>query len=291
MSGPLAVHLATGATTVCRCWRIDRADGVRLGFTDHDRDLIFEDVVFRADTGMTARSLSQSTGLSVDNTEALGILSDAAVTEADIAAGRYDGAEVRSWLVNWARPGERELRFRGTLGEIVRGGGAFHAELRGLAEALNQPVGRAYQPVCDAVLGDAACRFDLTAPGFRLEADVAKVEGAVVSVPDMDRVRGFFRHGRLEVLGGAAAGLSEMVREDGARGGLRHLTLWQALRADLKPGDRVRLTAGCDGQAATCRGKFGNFLNFRGFPHVPGEDWLAAVPRSGEVNDGGRRDG
>jgi len=291
MTGALAAHLATGCTTVCRCWRIDRADGVWLGFTDHDRDLTFEGVVFRADTGMTARSLSQSTGLSVDNTEALGILSDAAVTEADIAAGRYDGAEVRSWLVNWARPGVRELRFRGTLGEIVRGGGAFHAELRGLAEALNQPVGREYQPVCDAVLGDGACKVDLTAPGFRVEADVAKVEGAVVSVENMGRPPGWFRHGRLEVLSGAAAGLSEMVREDGARGGLRHLGLWQALRADLAPGDRVRLTAGCDRKEATCRGKFDNFLNFRGFPHIPGEDWLAAVPRSGEANDGGRRDG
>jgi uncharacterized phage protein (TIGR02218 family) len=291
MTGALAAHLATGCTTVCRCWRIDRADGVRLGFTDHDRDLTFEGVVFRADTGMTARSLSQSTGLSVDNTEALGLLSDAAVTEDDIAAGRYDGAQVRSWLVNWARPGARELRFRGTLGEIVRGGGAFHAELRGLAEALNQPVGRAYQPGCDAVLGDASCRFDLTAPGFRVEADVAKVEGAVVSVQNMGRPPGWFRHGRLEVLSGAAIGLSEMVREDGARGGLRHLDLWQALRADLAPGDRVRLTAGCDRQAVTCRGKFGNFLNFQGFPHIPGEDWLAAVPRLGAVNDGGRRDG
>ena len=75
--------------------------------------------------------MQQSTGLSVDNTEALGALSDAAIREADIEAGRYDGAEVRAWLVNWADVSARQLQFRGSIGELRRAGGAFEAELRG----------------------------------------------------------------------------------------------------------------------------------------------------------------
>ena len=65
-------HLASAATTLCRAWTVMRRDGVVLGFTDHDRDLTFDGVTHRAGSGLTARALQQSTGLSVDNSEALG---------------------------------------------------------------------------------------------------------------------------------------------------------------------------------------------------------------------------
>ncbi|MFT6426340.1 MAG: hypothetical protein ACJAYH_002126 [Celeribacter sp.] len=33
--------------------------------------------------------------------------------------------------------------------------------------------------------------------------------------------------------------------------------------------------------------KFDNFLNFQGFPHIPGEDWLTSYPQSSDLNEGG----
>merc|ERR1711965_692796 len=122
----LHAHLATGSTTVSRCWAVTRADGTRYGFTDHDVDLVFEGLRFRADTGLSALALQQATGLSVDNTEAMGALSDDALSEADIDAGRFDGAEVVSWMVNWQDVTQRKVLFRGSIGEIRRTGGAFH---------------------------------------------------------------------------------------------------------------------------------------------------------------------
>lgn len=286
----LHAHLATGATTVCRAWRVVRTDGVTLGFTDHDRDLVFEGVTFRAGSGLTAKALQQATGLSVDNTEASGALSDAAITEADILAGRFDGADVTAWLVNWAAPEERLIQFRGTLGEITRAGGAFQAELRGLTEALNQPQGRVIQQGCTAVLGDSACRFDLRTPGYFVERAVETVEGGRLfrwgSLPGFDDR--WFEKGRLVVVTGAAAGLSGTVKNDRQATGERVVELWQAILAEIAPGDVVRIEAGCDKRAETCRLKFGNFLNFRGFPHVPGEDWLASYPARTQANDGGR---
>ena len=108
----LLEHLATGTTTVCRCWALVRRDGVTMGFTDHDRNLSFDGIDFRADSGMTARAFQQSTGLAVDNTEAMGALSDDAIRAEDIEAGRFDGASVTMWLVNWTDPEERAIRFR-----------------------------------------------------------------------------------------------------------------------------------------------------------------------------------
>ena len=75
----LQAHLDTGVTTLCRAWLIERRDGVAFGFTDHDLALTFDDVVFKPDTGLSAMALQQSTGLSLDNTEAIGALSDAAI--------------------------------------------------------------------------------------------------------------------------------------------------------------------------------------------------------------------
>lgn len=283
-------HLATGTTTTCRAWAVTRRDGTVLGFTDHDRALRFEGISFKAESGLTAKALQQSTGLSVDNTEAMGALSDAAITEADILAGRYDGAEVESWLVNWADVSQRMLLFRGALGEITRAGGAFHAELRGLAERLNQVQGRVYHRHCSAVLGDGQCKFDTSLPGYFTEAPAQAVEGAVVlHFAGLETFEDrWFERGRLLVQTGAAAGLSGFVKSDRlAANGARRVELWQRLGADLAPGDLVRLEAGCDKRSATCRQKFNNFMNFRGFPHIPGEDWLTSYPSSTTVNDGG----
>ncbi|MBI1416690.1 MAG: DUF2163 domain-containing protein [Limimaricola sp.] len=291
MSGAdLLAHLGTGVSHVCRCWEIRRQDGLRLGFTDHDRSLTFDGLTFRADGGMTALSVSQTTGLSVDNTEAAGVLSDPAVTEADIEAGRYDGAVVRSWLVRWDLPDARMLRFAGTIGEIRRGGGAFHAELRGLTEALNQPRGRAYQRPCTAVLGDPQCRFDLGAKGYAAELQAEAVERSQsFRFTGLDGFEpGWFSRGRLRVLSGAAQGLAGLIKSDRFDDeGRRRIDLWQALGAEVRLGDVLRIEAGCDKQRGTCHYKFGNILNFRGFPHIPGEDWLVSVPQRAGLNDGG----
>ena len=121
-------------TTIARCWAVTRMDGMVLGFTDHDRGFSFDGIAFKADTGMTARALQQSTGLSVDNSQAMGALSDAAIREADILAGRYDGAEVTAWLVNWADPSQFLLEHVREIGEVTRTDNSFRAELRGMAQ-------------------------------------------------------------------------------------------------------------------------------------------------------------
>lgn len=286
----LQAHLDGGTTTTCRVWRVTRRDGVVLGFTDHDCDLLIDGVVHRAGSGLTARALQQGTGLAVDNTEAAGALSDAAISEADLTAGRYDAAEVRIWLVNWADGTQRAELFRGSLGEVVRLGAEFRAELRGLSEALNQPVGLAYTRGCQAVLGDGRCGFDTMQAGYFTERVVEEVdaERRVFRFADFggfdDR---WFEFGRMDVLTGAAAGLVGLVKSDRLAGTGRVVELWHGIRAELRAGDMLRLTAGCDKRAETCRLKFANMPNFRGFPHIPGEDWLTAYPRAGQNTGGG----
>lgn len=288
ISAEFQAHLSTGNTTLARCWALTRRDGMVLGFTDHDRDLSFDGITFKAETGLTARALMQSTGLSIDNSEALGGLSSAAVTEADITAGRYDGATVEAWLVNWANPDQRQKLFRGHLGEITRAGGAFQAELLGLSEALNTAQGRVYQTQCSAVLGDSACKLDLDDPAYSSTGFVAAIDEKLLRVSGLESyASGWFARGRLIALSGTAEGLSAPVKSDALADSLHNVELWGALRAALKPGDSVRLEAGCDKRFATCRDRFSNQLNFRGFPHIPGEERLLSVPVKVAVQSGG----
>lgn len=280
MSG-LADHLAGGITTTCLCWAVTRRDGVEMGFTDHDRDLAFEGVVFRAGTGLTARALSQVAGLAVDNSEAVGALSDAGVRAEDLRAGRFDGAAVRLWQVNWQDVAAREMRFRGTLGEVVQAGAEFRAELRGLSEALNRTEGRVLQPGCDAVLGDVRCGVDLRAPDYGGVFTVQAVRERRVLVLPLEGgfAAGWFAQGTVRFIDGAAAGLGGSVKRDVWEPGVRLVELWEEPAILPVPGDRVDLRAGCDRLAATCRNKFSNFMHYRGFPHVPDEDWITASPR------------
>lgn len=266
-------------TTRARAWAVTRRDGLRLGFTDHDEVLVFEGISFRPRSGMAAGMLNQGTGLSVDNGEAAGLLSDEAISEVDLRAGRWDGAEIRLWEVDWAAPETRKLLLRGTLGEVTTSGSRFRAELRGLTEPLNHPRGRVFHPRCAAVLGDRACGVDLSRPGLTAEGVIRQVaapgEWIVEGVELHDR--GWFAHGSVQVLTGEAVGLGGAVRLDEVlTDGTRRIALWQAPGILPVAGDALRLVAGCDKSGATCRLKFGNYLNFRGFPHLPPEDWLLA---------------
>jgi len=209
----LADRIESGAAGLCHAWVLTRADGVRLGFTDHDRDLDVEGVVCRAASGWTAGVAESEVGLGAGAASMAGGLDDEAINDADVEAGRFDGAVVELWRVDWARPELRVRLWVGTLASIRREGGSFVAEVAGPMAALERVVGRTYGRECDAVLGDGRCRVDVAAfPG-----------------------------------------------------------------------------RGCDKRFATCVGVFGNGVNFQGFPDVPGDDFLTAVPVEGGRNDGGSR--
>jgi uncharacterized phage protein (TIGR02218 family) len=285
----LKAHLETGHTTLCRAWHIQRRDGQAFAFTDHDLNLGFDGITFKANSGLGAKALSQTTGLSVDNSEALGALSDASIREDEIEQGRFDGAEVRCWLLNWMDVSQRWMQFRGTIGELKRANGAFTAELRGLTEALNRPVGRVYQKPCTAVLGDAQCRVDTSDAEFSVALPVQiNNNGREFIWESLSGFEdGWFARGRMNVLEGAAKGLWGVIKLDRTEGNRRIIELWETIRGDAPTGTSVRLDAGCDKRFSTCRAKFNNHLNFQGFPDLPSEDWVLAVPRSTGTNTGG----
>jgi uncharacterized phage protein (TIGR02218 family) len=288
-SPALAAHLAGGATTLCTCWRIVRRDGTVLGFTDHDRALVFDGVAHEPASGLDATDAVAHAGLQVGGLEVTGAFASDRITEADLEAGLYDDARVEAWLVNWSAPAERHKMRVGSIGEVRREGGAFTAEIRGLAHALDQPRGRIFRATCDADLGDARCGIGLADPAWTASATVVATDGAgrIEALVPGDRPTGFFDAGLLTFTGGANAGRrSEVLRHVRDADGDR-LELWQAMVAPIAPGDPFTVSAGCDKRFATCRDRFENAVNFRGFPLMPGNDFALSYPSADGGNDGG----
>ena len=289
----MQAHLDSGATTLCWCWKLTRADALTQGFTDHDVTVAFGGVDYEAATGFTASEVQSSLGLAVDNLNLAGALSSAGIDEAALASGLYDNADIEIWRVNWANAAQRVLMRKGNLGEVKRGRSAFEAEVRGLAHRLNQPVGRAFGFSCDADLGDARCTVDLSDPAFH-------GVGTVTAAADARRFTagglgafagGWFSGGKLTWNTGANAGRAMEVKRHALSSGVVSLELWQPMSEGIAAGDTFAITAGCDKQFSTCKAKFANAANFRGFPYMAGNDAAMSYPAQGETLDGGSRYG
>lgn len=162
VSAALKAHLAQETTTLCTLWKITRTDGAVYGFTDADHDIVYGGVTYHAATGHTPSTIQTTAALNVDNLEVISILDAASITEADMMRGLWDNAAVEIVMVNYAdlTMGALNLR-KGCIGQIKTGRTQFTAELRGMTQGLQQAIGRAAFPTCDADLGDARCTMAL----------------------------------------------------------------------------------------------------------------------------------
>lgn len=259
-------------TTITLCWRIERRDGVTIGLTDHDRDLLIDGLVHRAAPGMTPSAISRSDTLEADTMDVSGALSSSAISETDLLAGRWDGARVAIFAADWMGGGGRIDLGEGVIGTVESHDTGFTAELRGASVALDQPVVEETAPECRAELGDKRCRVAMA--GRRRFARVVAVAGQVVTLDASELVPGGYAFGVLRWLSGAASGLeSAIAASDGAT-----VTLHGSPPIGVEPGGLVELIEGCDKSIATCAGRFANAANFRGEPYLPGIDLLTRYP-------------
>ena len=284
----LQTHLDEGTTTLAWCWRLTRNDGAVFGFTDHDRPLTFDGTTFEPESGFTASEIRSGSDLSVDAQEAEGVLTSTTITETDILDGRWDNATVEIWRVNWADTASRALLRRGAIGQVRRGRLHFVAEMRSLAHVLGQTIGRTFQASCDAALGDARCGVDTNDPTFKASGTVVSLSGdrgfAVSGLSGF--AEGWFALGTLHWLTGANTGRKAEVLAHLTTGADVKITLLEAPIRPIATNDTFNIFAGCDKRFETCQNKFANAANFRGFPHIPGQDTIIRYAAKGDANSG-----
>lgn len=274
LSASMIAHLRQTTTTLAFLWRIIRRDGVVLGLTSHDRDLEKDGVYYRATPSFVPSALTTSRSFDPSNLELSGVLNSTAITEEDLASGKFDFAEVQIALVNWAHLEEGEIPLaRGTLGDVRRQDEAFTAELRSPVEKLSAIVTKVYSPECRADFGDRCCRVDVSY--YTHAARVISASSSYeIEASNLNAQINWYAYGRMRCLTGLSAGFEAEVTASTAT----RLSLATPLPKPVQAGDLIEVRAGCDRRFATCQGKFSNALNFRGEPFVPGADSVLKYP-------------
>jgi uncharacterized phage protein (TIGR02218 family) len=276
ISTPLAAHLAGELTTLAYLVKITRADGTIKGFTTHDQNITIGGVTYLADGALTPSALQSAASLATDNLDVTGILCSNAIDDADIEAGLYDHARIDVYACNWSDTTQGTLQLRrGWIGQVARSGAHYVAELRGLHDRLQRPVGDTYTPECRFDLGDSNCTINLT---------TLTVTGSVTSVTDnanfgdtsQSAATGTYNYGKLTWTSGANNGASIEVNNWDLPS--QTFTLWLPMPNTIQTGDAYSVTPGCDKRFATCRTIYANSANFGGFPYVPGVGNILKYP-------------
>ena len=257
---------------VATFWRIERRDGVALGFTSHDRALWLDGLEYRAAPGMVPTAISRRADLSPDSAEIEAALTHDAITASDLESGRFDGARIVVGVVDW-ETGDHAALYHGSIGGIASEGTRFSAELRSAKHDLLRDVVPRTSPTCRAAFCGPQC--GLSAARFSQEAAIASVDAdvealTVEGIADVGR----YALGRLRWIDGAHAGLwTALAAVEGDS-----LIIRDMPNPPPAPGDRVILREGCDHTLATCATRFDNAVNFRGEPFLPGNDQLVRRP-------------
>ena len=162
LSPDLQNHLAGSVTTLCWFWRITRADGMILGFTDHDRNLEIDGINYEGSSGLTPSEVDKRLGFSIDNGAVQGALQSDKISADDINSGLYENAKIDCFRVNWNDTAQSVHMSTGRLGSFRQKGKAFEAEWTGESVLLDRSVGRVFSRLCDAEFGDNRCGLRVT---------------------------------------------------------------------------------------------------------------------------------
>lgn len=264
-------YFAGELDSVATWWRIYRRDGVTLGFTAHNRDLVFGGIRHRAAPGMVPSAIRLSMDFGDDEASVEGALSHGAIGEDELAAGAFDGATVETGVVDWTTL-ENTLLYSGTIAAISRDGPTFSAELQSRKAAFaRDPIPRT-GPSCRATFCGPGC--DLPPLRYEARGRTLSLDRAGNTIVTDIASPALYLHGMLRFTEGPQAGQVFTVLDVSGTS----LLLDRPLADGVMAGLPLLLRQGCDRTIATCAARFGNAVNFRGEPFVPGADLLTQYP-------------
>ncbi len=280
ITGSMTTLINSENVTLATCWYMERRDGTKYRFTDHDTNITVAiggadgaivDGNYVAAIGYSSTAIQDKADGSVSNLDVNAIIDLAGVEELDLRNGLFDDAEVRIFSVNFNDPGPTHgiLKLkRGTLGDVEVKNGTFRAELRGLSQALQQELGATFSPHCNVDLGSAKC--GVTLGTYTVSSTVTSSSSKRVFT-DSSRTEAdnYFRYGLLTWTGGNNSGLSMEVKRY-ILGAPSQFDLYHDMPSFIQAGDTYDVYAGCDKLEGTCKSKFSNFVNFRGHPFMAG---------------------
>ena len=251
------------------CWKITREDGLVLGFTEHDRLLEIEGITYQPIGSPSPTSFAATSELSVDNSGMDGLIFPGLVEQEDLIAGKFDNAAVEVFIADWWGSSKIRTLQLGNIGQITFNNRIYQAEVRGIAQKLQQARVKRTVSLCPLRFGEQGpnkCNKDLS--GLTDSGSVTDVDtSSMFSVPT-GRPSKFFNEGTLTFTSGKNEGVTlDIQTHQGSR-----IILWEPAPFKPEVGDNCILVAGCEKTLKACK-EYNNIENFGGDPFVPGTDF------------------
>jgi uncharacterized phage protein (TIGR02218 family) len=258
--------------TLANCFLFQLATGVQLAYTDVDYPVTLNGVTYTANalqvSGLKFKCAigvdpdEQQITLAAKSTDTIGGVPALAA----IGKGILDGCEVSRSLVFFdGRLGPiigSVLLFKGRVGR-VDSVGRTRAKITVNSDLILLDIDmprNLYAPGCQHVLYDAGCT--LSAANFGTEGNVESADNATIV---WSGANSNYTQGKLLFTSGINNGLAFTVKA--VSGNL--LALAYPMEDVPAAGDSFTVYFGCDHSMGTCRDKFNNLQNFRGFPFIP----------------------
>lgn len=279
MSVALKGWLNQTAISVATLVRVDRTDGLTLGFTSWDVPIGFNGVTYWPSVSLSTSAVKTSSDLTTDQMDIVGAIDSVLITEADIDAGRYDRALITVMQCN---PLDLTMGVITDLtaytGQITYGELGLTIAANSIGTLANQQLGDIVNPLCRVKqLGDSQCKVNIAS--YQFATAVFSIVSPLELVFADTQVAGYYNYGmvRFKSLangGGQNHNLNMEIKSHVITGGRADITLQEPMPFLVVVGDTVVLEAGCDRRGLTCRTKFNNLVNIHSEPYVPGNDSL-----------------
>src|ERR1700752_2377009 len=266
LSSGMLTDLAAELLTMNTCTLITRADGTVFAWTDCDQPITIGGHTYLPIDGYAATSNLGKADFLVDNMEVVSFLDSPAITESDVASGKWDYAAVDVFMVNRNAIAHGNYYMRhGWLGQVaIKAPGVYTAEIRGLSQAIQNNLGDLLTPTCRWTLGDVDA-YGNALPNSHCTVNLStyKVSGVAVTAvstnqefaaSSLTQAAQYFAFGSLLWATGKNAGIAMDIQGHGA-GGVILLQL--PMIGTIQIGDTFSIVPGCQKRfAQDCVGKF-----------------------------------
>lgn len=276
LPGALKSVLGDKVKRLANCWAVQRTDGVGIKVTDHNARLTVEAHHYHPASAVSSSALQRIANLRDKNQEVGGAITTDYITDADLRAGKYRDALVIQMLVDWAQPSAGPFyKSYFWVTSVEYDEEVWKVQLTGLSSKLLKPIGRVYNRLCDANLFDARCKLSPTSHTTSGEVTaLASDSGGFGS--DLSQADDYWNEGEVHWTSGNNAGLRMEVETFLDASGF--VQLYLPMGSLIQMGDEFTIMRGCNKDFPTCRDRYNNIANFRGFPYIPGNDRLMFVP-------------
>lgn len=265
ISTELLKSFKSSTPNFCLIMKMTLKDGTVLGFNDVNKDITIDNVTYKKSSAISPSAIESTSDLSVDNLEMTGLLNQDVFTDKDVRGGRFSGARVQFYRIDWKFPHRGVMKLpTGFVGDITIENTKFTMEIRGLSQIIQNDVGRTYLPSCDAEFGDERCGYDRSS--VTVTGSVAQTN-ILTTVTDVNRTEAdnYFDYGVFTFTSGENSGYSMEIKN--FSNGVFELIL--PFPFAINDGDTYTAYAGCDKTKAMCKDRYNNFRRFKGFPSIP----------------------